>query len=781
MVERFAIGQGVSRLEDPRLLKGGGRFMDDLDLPNAAHGFVLRSPHAHARIRGIDTAAAAAMPGVLAVLTGADWCSDGLGAVTCDMRMERPDGTPFYNPPNFPLVADKVRMVGDYVVFVVAETLAQAKDAAEAIAVDYKTLTAVATGPDAVAPEAPAIWEDNPDNICYFHTAGDAEAVDAAFAGAAHVFSQRLWINRVSANSMEPRGAIGVYDPFENRYTLYSGLQTPHRNRWDIATNILHIPETKLRVVANDVGGSFGMKGGTYREQLLVLWAARRTGRPVKWVSERQEALLTDNHARDNLSDAEIALDADGRILGLRVKTLANIGAQLSSRGPHSGTANLGSLSGTYIIPAIYTEVTGVFANCGSISAYRGAGRPEASYVIERMLDIAAGEMNLDRAEIRRRNTIPPIAEPYDTGFIFTYDSGDFGANMEIALKMADYEGFEGRRAAAKARGLLRGIGVSNTIEQAAGRGYESAQVRFDQTGSVTLILGTISHGQGHQTVFTQVLCDQLGIDPARVRVHEGDTDQVTHGTGTFGSRSAALAGSAIVMASNKIIEKAKTLAAHLLEAAPDDVEFADGTFRIAGTDRDLSFDAVAALAYAAEKLPPEIEPGLDELALFNPTAPNFPNGCHVVEVEVDPETGKVMLVRYDIVDDVGVTLNPPLLKGQIHGGVAMGLGQALMEDVNYDPQSGQLRSGSFMDYCMPRADDFCHMEIETNNQPTPTNPLGVKGAGEAGTVGSLPAVANAVIDALSPLGVRHVDMPLTSERVWQVIRGAARNGDIIC
>ena len=407
------------------------------------------------------------------------------------------------------------------------------------------------------------------------------------------------------------------------------------------------------------------MKGGTYREQLLVLWAARRTGRPVKWVSERQEALLTDNHARDNLSDAEIALDADGRILGLRVKTLANIGAQLSSRGPHSGTANLGSLSGTYVIPAIYTEVTGVFANCGSISAYRGAGRPEASYVIERMLDIAAGEMNLDRAEIRRRNTIPPIKEPYDTGFIFTYDSGDFGVNMEIALKMADYEGFEGRRAAAKARGLLRGIGVSNTIEQAAGRGYESAQVRFDQTGSVTLILGTISHGQGHQTVFTQVLCDQLGIDPSRVRVHEGDTDQVTHGTGTFGSRSAALAGSAIVMASNKIIEKAKTLAAHV-QTAPDDVEFADNAFRIAGMDRDLSFDAVAALAYAAEKLPPEIEPGLDELALFNPTAPNFPNGCHVVEVEVDPETGKVMLVRYHIVDDVGVTLNPPLLKGQI-------------------------------------------------------------------------------------------------------------------
>ncbi len=773
MVERFAIGQGVSRLEDPRLLKGGGRYMDDLNIPNTAHGYVLRSPHGHARILSVDTTAAKAMPGVLAVLTGADWLADGLGPVACDMPLKRPDGSPFFSPPNYPLVADKARMAGDYIAFVVAETLAQAKDAAEAIDVNYEALPAVARATDALRPGAPAIWDENPYNICYFFEQGDKAAADAAFAKAAHIVRQDLWINRVSANSMEPRGALGVYDAFEDRYTLYSGLQTPHRNRADIAGNILHIPETKLRVVANDVGGSFGMKGGTYREQPLVLWAARKTGRPVKWLSERAEALLTDNHARDNQTSAELALDAAGKVLGLRVKTVVNVGGQLSSRGPHSGIANLGSLSGTYVLPAIHVEVTGVFTNSGSTSAYRGAGRPEAAYVIERLLDIAADEMGIDPAELRRRNTIPPIAEPYDTGFVFTYDSGDFGANMEIALKMADYDGFEARRSEAKARGKLRGIGISNTIEQAAGRGYESAQIRFSPTGAVTLILGTISHGQGHETVFTQILCEQLGLDPARIRVVEGDTDQVTTGTGTFGSRSAALAGSAIKLAADKVIEKAKRLAAHLLEAAADDIEFADGVFRIAGTDREIGFDAVAALAYNADKLPPEIEAGLDETALFNPPAPNFPNGCHVVEAEVDPDTGKVALVKYSIVDDVGVTLNPPLLKGQIHGGVAMGMGQALMEDVNYDPDSGQLLSGSFMDYCMPRADDFCDMEIESNNTPTPSNPLGVKGAGEAGTVGSLPAVVNAVVDALSPLGIKHVDMPLTPERVWRAIQNA--------
>lgn len=773
MVERFAIGQGVSRLEDPRLLKGGGRYMDDLNLPNLTHGYILRSPHAHAVINKVETSTATKMPGVLAVLTGADWLADGLGPVSCEMPLKRPDGSAFFSPPNYPLVADKARMVGDYIALVVAETLAQAKDAAEAIEVSYEILPAISTGTDALADTAPAIWDENPDNICYYHETGNAAATDAAFAKAAHVVRQDLWINRVSANSMEPRGALGVYDTFEDRYTLYSGLQTPHRNRADIADNILHIPETKLRVVANDVGGSFGMKGGTYREQPLVLWAAKKVGRPVKWLSERSEALLTDNHARDNQSAAELALDANGKVLGLRVKTVVNVGGQLSSRGPHSGIANLGSLSGTYVLPAIHVQVTGVFTNSGSTSAYRGAGRPEAAYVIERLLDIAADEMAIDPAELRRRNTIPPINEPYDTGFIFTYDSGDFGGNMEIALKMADYDGFEARRAAARSNGKLRGIGISNTIEQAAGKGYESAQIRFSPTGAVTLMLGTISHGQGHETVFTQIICEQLDLDPARVRVVEGDTDQITTGTGTFGSRSAALAGSAVKLAADKVIAKAKTLAAHILEAAADDIEFADGMFRIAGTDREVAFDNIAALAYNADKLPQEIEPGLDETAIFNPAAPNFPNGCHVVEAEVDPDTGKVALVKYAIVDDVGVTLNPPLLKGQIHGGVAMGMGQALMEDVNYDPDSGQLLTGSFMDYCMPRADDFCDMEIASNNTPTPSNPLGVKGAGEAGTVGSLPAVVNAVVDALSPLGIKHVDMPLTPERVWRAIQQA--------
>ena len=533
------------------------------------------------------------------------------------------------------------------------------------------------------------------------------------------------------------------------------------------------MPETRIRVVAHDVGGSFGMKGGTYREQALVLWAARKVGRPVEWLSDRSEGLMTDNHARDNLTEAELALDGDGKFLALRVKTLVNQGAQLSSRGPHSGTGNLGTLAGVYTTPHIHVEVTGVFTHTGSTSAYRGAGRPEAAYVIERMADLAAAELGIDPAELRRRNTIPAAAMPYDTGFIFTYDSGDFPGNLEMALEMAGYDGFETRRAASRAAGKLRGIGLSNTIEQAAGRGYESAQIRFSPTATVTLILGTISHGQGHETVFTQVICDQLGLDPAQVRVVEGDTDQVTTGTGTFGSRSATLAGSAIKLASDKIIEKGRHLAAHLLEASTEDIEFDAGAFRIAGTDRDVSLDKVAALAYNADKLPREIEPGLDETAIFNPSGANFPNGCHVVEVEVDPETGVTEIVKYSIVDDVGVTLNPPLLKGQIHGGIGQGAGQALMENIDYDPDSGQLRSGSFMDYCMPRADDFCDFEIASNNVPTPTNPLGVKGAGEAGTVGALPAVTNAVINALSPLGIRHVDMPLTPETVWRAIREA--------
>ena len=773
MSERFAVGQGVARLEDPRLLRGHGRYMDDLEIPGLTHGFVLRSPHAHAAIRGIDTAKASGMPGVLGVFTGADYTADGLGNITCDMAMKRPDGSPMHNPPNRPLVTDRARMVGDYVAFVVAETLDQAKDAAEAIDVDYDILPAVMSAEAALQPGAPAVWADCTDNICFRHEVGDKTGVEAAIKGAAHVVHRRLSINRISANSMEPRGAIGIYDPFEERFTLHAGLQTPHRIRADLAENILHVPETRIRVVAHDVGGSFGMKGGTYREQALVLWAARKVGRPVEWLSDRSEGLMTDNHARDNLTEAELALDGDGKFLALRVKTLVNQGAQLSSRGPHSGTGNLGTLAGVYTTPHIHVEVTGVFTHTGSTSAYRGAGRPEAAYVIERMADLAAAELGIDPAELRRRNTIPAAAMPYDTGFIFTYDSRDFPGNLEMALEMAGYDGFETRRAASRAAGKLRGIGLSNTIEQAAGRGYESAQIRFSPTATVTLILGTISHGQGHETVFTQVICDQLGLDPAQVRVVEGDTDQVTTGTGTFGSRSATLAGSAIKLASDKIIEKGRHLAAHLLEASTEDIEFDAGAFRIAGTDRDVSLDKVAALAYNADKLPREIEPGLDETAIFNPSGANFPNGCHVVEVEVDPETGVTEIVKYSIVDDVGVTLNPPLLKGQIHGGIGQGAGQALMENIDYDPDSGQLRSGSFMDYCMPRADDFCDFEIASNNVPTPTNPLGVKGAGEAGTVGALPAVTNAVINALSPLGIRHVDMPLTPETVWRAIREA--------
>ncbi|MDP6388763.1 MAG: xanthine dehydrogenase family protein molybdopterin-binding subunit [Alphaproteobacteria bacterium] len=773
MVEKFAIGQGVSRLEDPRLLRGAGRFLDDLQLPGLAVGYLLRSPLAHGEIKAIETSAAAAMPGVLAVLTGADYAADGLGHIDCIMPLKRRDGAPLFQPPCPPLTSNRVRFVGDPVALMVAETLDRAKDAAERIEIDYRMLPVVTSAEDALAEGAPAIWDDCPDNVCFEHALGDPAAVDAAFNTAAHVVKERLRINRVSTNSMEPRGCIGAYDPIGGRYTLYAGLQTPHRIRQDLARNILGVPETALRVVTNDVGGSFGMKGGTYREYPLVLWAAKRIGRPVKWYPDRSESLQADNHARDNFVDAELALDDNGVFLGLRTRSLVNLGAYLATRGPHPGIGNLGSLAGVYRTPAIHATVTGLFTNCGSTGPYRGAGRPEAAYVIERMVDIAAREIGLDPAELRRRNTIRPDAMPFRTGLVFTYDTGDFERNMDLALQAADHAGFEARRQAAKAAGYLRGLGISNTIEQAAQVGYESAQVRFDPSGTVTLILGSVSHGQGHETAFTQVLAERLGIAPERIRVVEGDTDIVTHGGGTFGSRSAVLAGSATALAADKAIAKGKRIAAHLLEVAEDDIEFEAGEFKVVGTDRRVDFTAVARRAFEGEKLPPEIEPGLDETAIFQPRAPTFPNGCHVAEVEIDPETGRVRIVGYWVVDDVGTVLNPLLLKGQIHGGVAMGAGQALIEDVRYDPATGQLVSGSFMDYCMPRADDLPAFEVESNPVPTPMNPLGVKGAGEAGTVGALPAVVNAVVDGLAPLGINHLDMPLTAERVWRAINGA--------
>jgi carbon-monoxide dehydrogenase large subunit len=770
----FAIGQGVPRFEDPRLVKGEGRYVGDMTFPGMAIGYVLRSPHAHARIRAIDVSGAKTSPGVLAVLTGADWQASGFGDLPVPGGMKRRDGSPLYRPPFPALVKDRVRWVGDYVAFVVAETLHQAMDAAELITVDYEPLPAVTGTADAVLSDAPLVFDDCPNNICFVQLDGDKAATDAAFARADHVVKHRFVINRVTAASMEPRGSIGVYQPADARYTVYTTLQRAHTFREELARNVLRVPENKVRVVAGDIGGSFGMKSAVYNEVALVLLAAKLTGRPVKWISTRSEAFLGDAQARDNVTDAELALDRDGNFLAVRVKTIANLGAYLQVGG-QSFVQNIGSVAGVYRTPALHTDITAVFTHTNPVRPYRGNGRPEAAYVIERLVDLAADQLGLDPVELRRRNTIPPQAMPFRTGLTFTYDSGEFAANMDMALKLADFAGFEARRAQSRERGRLRGIGMSNTIERAAAPSYEGAEIRFDRSGAVTLLSGTINQGQGHETTFKQIVCDRLGLDPREVQYLQGDTDQVFFGEGTGGSRSAAIGGSAFLMATEKILVKAKALAAHLLKVADDDIKFADGIFSSPRTNQTMTISEVAKAAAVPAKLPKGMEPSLIATAVYNVEVENFPNGCHVCELEIDPDTGHIEILRYSVVDDVGTVINPLLVHGQIVGGVAQGVGQILMEDIAFDADSGQLISGSFMDYAMPRAGDLSSVQVKSNPVPTPTNPLGAKGCGEAGCVGAMPAVANAIVDALSGFGVRHIEMPATPERIWRAISNSPR------
>jgi carbon-monoxide dehydrogenase large subunit len=772
------IGQSLPRSEDLRLVRGLGRYTDDIRPPGQAALVVLRSPHAHARITAIDTAAARAAPGVLAVLTGADAAREGFGTFSSRVVRKRPDGKgPNVVPPYRVLALERVRHVGDAVSAVVAETVAQAKDAAELIEVAYAPLQAVTATTDAAKPGAPLLWDDIPNNVVFVHEHGDRAATDAAFARAAHVTRFDFTVSRVTAATMEPRTALGAWDPTDQRYTLHAALQSPHQIRSELAERILKIPTHQLRVVAPDVGGGFGMKGSPFPELALVLWAARAVGRPVKWVSERSEGFASDHHARDNVSTAELALDRDGKFLALRVNLTANLGAYLSVSGIHCPTNNLGGLAGVYTTPHIHVRATGVMTNTNPTSAYRGAGRPEATYALERVIDVAARDLGLDPAELRRRNLIPAAAMPYDTKFIFTYDSGDFAKNLDMALELSDWRGFEARRAEARGRGRLRGIGVANPIEIAGGPAdvplEEGAEIRFDPGGGVTVLMGTHNHGQGHETTFRQIMVDVLGVPYEKIRIVCGDTDQVIHGKGTFGSRSMSSGGSALVRAAEKIVARGKRLAAHLLEAAEADIEFAEGKFAVAGTDKAIDISALAQASYRIASLPRDLEVGLTEAAVVIPAGPTYPNGTHVCEVEIDPETGQVELARYSVVDDVGVMVNPMLVKGQIHGGVAQGVGQVLFEQVAYDPKSGQLLSGSFMDYCMPRADDLPAFAIASHEVPAKSNPLGVKGAGEAGTIGALPAAMSAILDALRPLGVKHLDMPATPERVWRAIREA--------
>jgi carbon-monoxide dehydrogenase large subunit len=770
----FAIGQPVSRFEDPRLLRGGGRYVDDMVLPRMAYGFVLRSPHAHARIVRIDTRDAKAAPGVLAVLTGADWEASGWGDLPVPTGMKRRDGSPSYKP-RFPaLVSDRVRWVGDYVAFVIATTAAQAADAAELIHVDYEPLPAITSGEDALQPSAIKVWDDCPNNICFVHLEGSKAATDEAFAHADKIVKRRFVINRVTAATMEPRGALGDYNVAEDSYTIYTTLQRTHPYRAELANYVLKVPESKIRVVAGDIGGSFGMKSAVYNEVALVLLGSKLTGRPVKWTSTRSEAFVSDAQARDNITDAELALDKDGHFLGFRVKTIANLGAYLQMNS-NVFVGNLGTLAGVYRTPAIHADVTAVFTHTNPVRPYRGNGRPEAAYVIERIVDCAAKELGIDPLELRRRNIIPPEAMPFKSGLTFTYDCGEFATTLAKAERAADMAGFPARRDEAKKRHKLRGLGLSNTIERAAAPGFEAAEVRFDSSGTVTLLSGSITQGQGHETIYKQILCDRLGLKPDQVHYVQGDTDKVAIGQGTGGSRSATVGGSAVLAASDKIIAKGKTIAAKIMGTDAGEVKFEDGVFSSTRSNRTLTIGEIAKEALNPRSLPDDQEPGLVASAMYTAKVANFPNGCHVCELEIDEETGVVDIMRYSVVDDVGTVMNPLLLEGQVSGGIVQGIGQVLMEDIRFDPNSGQLLTGSFMDYAMPRAGDVSAIDIDSHPVPTKTNPLGVKGAGEAGSVGALPAVGNALIDALSVLGIDDVPMPATPERLWRAIREARR------
>lgn len=765
-------GSPHPRSEDRRLLRGAGRFVDDIAADGALWAVFVRSPYGHARIDGIDTAAAAAMPGVAGVFTAADMA--GVGPMPCAIPRERRPGTPMIRPHRPVLAAAVAPHLGVPLAMVVADTQARALDAAEAVAVDATPLPAVVRARDAVAPGAPVLWPEATDNICFAFEAGNAAGVERAFAAAAHVTTLRLSISRVSAAALEPRGAIGRFDPADNRFTLHCQSQKPFILRGELA-GMLGVAENAVRVVVPDVGGGFGMKGANFPEYAAVLVAAQRLGRPVRWTATRSEAFLADDQARDNDTEASLALDADGRFLGLRVRTLANLGAWLSNFGPNSSTNNLGGLSGVYRIGAVHAAVTGVFTNTPPIGTYRGAGRPEATFVIERLIDQAAAETGRDKVALRRLNAIPDDAFPAATGFLFTYDCGAFVRAMDMAAEAADLAGFPARRDAARARGRLLGLGFVNAIEQAGGGFEETAELHLDRDGGITLAVGTISNGQGHETAYAQILERVIGPLPGAFRLVQGDTAAVRHGTGTFGSRSVSVGGAAVARAADRVIAKARTIAAHHLEVAAADLVFEDGRFAVVGTDRGMTLAAVAALAYDLRRLPPGTEPGLTERAVFVPPAPTFPNGVHVCEAEIDPATGTVALTRYTVVDDVGHVVNPLMLEGQIHGGIAQGAGQALIERIVHDPDDGQLLTGSFMDYAMPRADLLRAPAFLENPVPSPSNPLGIKGAGEAGTVGALPAVCNAVIDALAPFGVTHLDMPLTPARIWEALRHGIR------
>ena len=783
------IGASVRRKEDVRFLSGRGNYTDDINRPGQLYAVMRRADRPHATIDGIDTAAASKAPGVVAIFTGADMAKEEIGGLPCGWQIHNKDGSPMAEPPHPVLAVGKVRHVGDPVAVVIAETKQQARDAAELIAIAYTDLPSVSSTTDALAPGAPEVHDGVAGNLCYDWHIGDKAVVDAAFAGAAHVVRLDLVNNRLVPNAMEPRAAIGDYDTSSGDYTLYTTSQNPHVIRLLMGAFVLHIPENKLRVVAPDVGGGFGSKIYHYAEEAIVTWASGKVRRPVKWTADRTESFMSDAHGRDHVSTAEMAVDKDGKFLGLRITTLANMGAYLSTFAPCVPTYLYATLlAGVYTTPVIYCNVKAVFTNTVPVDAYRGAGRPEATFLLERLVDCIAHDTGIDRVEIRRKNFIPADAFPYQTPVALAYDSGDYQTTLKVALKNADWDGFEARRAAAKARGKLRGIGISTYLEAcgiapsavvgslgARAGLYEVANIRVHPTGSVTVFTGTHSHGQGHETTLAQLVCDQLGVPLSQVDVVHGDTAKIPFGMGTYGSRSLAVGGSAMVKAMDKIIAKGKKIAAHLMEAAVEDIEFADNTFKVAGTDKTKSLTDISLAAYVPHNYPiDEIEPGLDETAFYDPKNFTFPGGCHIAEVEIDPETGVTEVINFTAVDDVGRVVNPMIVEGQIQGGVAQGIGQALLESAIYDKQ-GQLLSGSMMDYTMPRADNLPNFNVSTENTMCTHNPLGSKGCGEVGAIGSPPAIINAVVDALKDYGVRHLDMPATGPKLWSIIQGGQK------
>lgn len=767
---KFGVGQSVPRSEDARLLTGGGRYTDDTTQPGQLYAAFVRSPHAHADILSVDVAEAAALPGVAAIYTVADLDAAGIGPLPCLHEMTNRDGGPYVAPPRPALARGRVRHVGDPVAVVVAETLTQARDAAEAVWVDYADRPSVTDTAGALAAGRPQVWDDAPDNLCFDWEDGDEAAVAAGFAGAAHIVPLDLINNRVVANSLEGRACNAWVEADSGRLVLSVSSQGVHGLRKQLAKMIFHIPESQLRVITGDVGGGFGMKIFNYPEYVCALFAARALNRPVKWAAERIESFLSDDHGRDHVSHAEMALDADGRFLALKVDTIANLGAYLSTYGPFIPTA-AGSpmLAGSYTLPAVYVRVRGVFTHTQPVDAYRGAGRPEAAYLLERLIDHAARRLKLDPAEIRRRNFIPASAMPYKTCMGKTYDSGDFQQNMEDALTLADRAGFAERRAAARARGRRLGLGLSTYIEACSGGGPEQATVSVMGDGRVVVAIGTQTNGQGHETAYKQILSQRFAVDPARIEIIQGDTDRVAWGSGTSASRSVPVGGAALSESAGQVLAQMTAAAAVMLDAAADDVSFADGVFAVAGANRNASFDEVA----AASRGDDPAAAVFSQTARWTPPAATFPNGCHICEVEVDPDTGVAEVVRYAVVDDFGTIINPMLVQGQIQGGVAQGIGQALHEQVIFDPDSGQLLTASLSDYRLPRAADMPPIAIKLNCVPSATNALGMKGAGEAGAIGAPPAVINALVDALADYGVEHIDMPATPLAVWRKIQQA--------